>query len=78
MFMKDGLDGKINSRQTRGCHENALIQSLEKSPNMIGLADYPSIPFKASVIQKEIMQSVLMILVCTGMLEPSIKSACKG
>ena len=27
--MKDGLDGKKNARQIRGCQENGLIQSFD-------------------------------------------------
>ena len=47
MFMKDGLDGKKNARQIRECHEkNALIQSFEKSPHLMGLTDYPYVYFK--------------------------------
>ena len=30
-----------NTRQIRGCHENVLIQSFEKSPHLMSLADYP-------------------------------------
>ena len=41
MFMKDGLDGKKNARQIRECHDNALIQSFEKSPHYNGLSLYP-------------------------------------
>ena len=29
-----------NARQIRGCHENAPIQSFEKSPHLMGLADH--------------------------------------
>ena len=47
--MKESLDGEKNARQIRGCHENALIQSFEKSPHLMGLADYPYIPFMASL-----------------------------
>ena len=38
-FMKDGLDEKENAREIRRCHENLLIQSFQKSPLLIGLAD---------------------------------------
>ena len=47
--MKEGLDVKKNAKKIRGCHQNALIQSFEKSPDMMGLADYPQIPFMASL-----------------------------
>ena len=40
-----------NARQIRGCYGNALIQNFKKIPHMMGLADYPSIPFMASLIQ---------------------------
>ena len=49
MFMKDGLDGKKNAKQSQGCHENALIQNFKKSPHLMGLANYPYIPFMASL-----------------------------
>ena len=39
-FMKWGLDDKKNARQILGCHENALIQSFEKSPHLMGVADH--------------------------------------
>ena len=42
---------KKNARQMGGCHENVLIQSFEKSPHVMDLADYPFIPFMASQIQ---------------------------
>ena len=47
MLMKDGFDGK--KRQIWGCHDNTLIQIFKKSPNLMGLADYPYIPFMASL-----------------------------
>ena len=31
IFVQDGLGGKKNARQNRGCHENALIESFAKS-----------------------------------------------
>ena len=52
MFMKDGLDGKKNARQIRGFYENALIQSFEKSPHLMGLANYPHILFMASLMSR--------------------------
>ena len=51
MFVKDCLDGKKNARQIQGCHKNWLIQGFEKSPLLMGLADFPFIPFMASLIQ---------------------------
>ena len=48
MFMKDGLDGQKNARQIQRCHENVLIQSFQKMPHLMGLADYPYIPFMAT------------------------------
>ena len=41
---------KKDARLILGCHENTLIQSFEKSPHLMGLADYPYIlNFKASL-----------------------------
>ena len=48
MFMKDGLDGQKNAGQIQRCHENVLIQSFQKMPHLMGLADYPYIPFMAT------------------------------
>ena len=51
MFIKDYSDGKKNARRIRGCHENVLIQSFEKSPLLMSLAEYHYLPFMTSLIQ---------------------------
>ena len=61
MLVKDGLDGKKNGCQ-RGCHENALIECFEKSPHLMGLADYP---YNLFIIQP--MDQVWMRLAIKGM-----------
>ena len=49
VFVEHGLDGGKNAGQIWGCYENALTQSFEKSPHLMGLANYPHIPFMASL-----------------------------
>ena len=50
MLIKNGLDGKRKTWRIQGCHENSLIQIFEKSPHLMGLADYYShISFMASL-----------------------------
>ena len=46
MFMKDVLDGKKMQGKSE---ENALTQSFEKSPLLMGMTDYPFVLLMASL-----------------------------